>query len=72
MFLLIDTPLLAAGLFILNLNYMRPANIGERLRASAELIRLGRRTAKLEVRIVNDSGKQLLQGSAILMSVSET
>ena len=51
----------------LNLNYMRPANLGERLRARAELIRLGKQTANVEIRITNETGKELVQGTAILM-----
>jgi len=50
----------------LNLNYLRPAAVGERLRATANLLRLGRRTANLEVKIENAEGKLLVQGSAVL------
>lgn len=63
-------PLIPAGAKVtttnLSLNYLRPAAVGERLRARAELLRLGRRTANLEVRIENADGKLVVQGSALL------
>ncbi len=69
-------PLIPSGLLVttvnLNLNYMRPVDIGERLRARADLLRLGRRTANLNVSIVNEAGKQVVHGSAVLMIVGES
>lgn len=63
-------PLIPSGARIattnLSLNYLRPAAVGEHLRATARLLRLGRRTANLEVRIENSEGKLLVQGSALL------
>ena len=55
----------------LNLNYMRPVSLGERLRVRADLLRLGRRTANLNVSIVNEAGKQVVQGTAVLMILEE-
>lgn len=64
-------PLIPAGKTVttvnLNLNYMRPAKLGDRLRSRAELVRLGRQTANLDIRISNESGKELVQGTAVLM-----
>ena len=64
-------PLIPSGARVtttnLSLNYLRPAAVGETLRARAELLRLGRRTANLEVRIENGAGKLLVQGSASLL-----
>ena len=68
-------PLIPAGKTVatvnLNLNYMRPANMGDRLRARAEIVRLGRQTANLDIRITNDAGKELVQGTAVLMIVAD-
>ncbi len=55
----------------LNLNFLRPAAIGDTLQARSELIRIGKRTANLEVRIRNQTGKVIVQGSALLMIVEE-
>ena len=69
-------PLIPSGARVatanLTLNYLRPANIGETLRATATLLRFGRRTANLEVRIENEEGKLLVQGSALLQVLQET
>jgi len=63
-------PLIPSGAKVtttnLSLNYLRPAAVGERLRARAQLLRHGRRTANLEVRIENSEGTLLVQGSALL------
>ena len=68
-------PLIPAGKKVstvnLNLNYMRPARLGDRLRARAELVRLGRQTANLDIRITNESGKELVQGTAVLMILAD-
>lgn len=68
-------PLVPSGtkvaIITLNLNYMRPVCIGERFRARADLLRLGRRTANLGISILNDSGTPVAQGSAVLMILSD-
>ena len=68
-------PLIPSGLQVttvnLNLNYMRPVSLGERLRARADLLRLGRRSANLNVSIENETGKQVVQGTAVLMVLDE-
>jgi len=68
-------PLIPAGRTVttvnLTLNYLRPAALGERLRSRAELLRLGRRTANLEVRITNERGELVVQGSAVLLVLAE-
>jgi len=51
----------------LSLNYLRPAAVGEILRARADLLHFGRRTANLEIHIENAQGKLLVQGSAVLL-----
>lgn len=64
-------PLIPSGTRVttvnLSLNYLRPAAVGERLRARADLLRLGGRTANLTVRIENEEGELLVQGSALLL-----
>ncbi len=55
----------------LNLNYMRPVALGEKLRARADLLRLGRRTANLTVSIENETGRQVAHGTAVLMVLDE-
>ena len=64
-------PLIPSGLHVstvsLNLNYMRPVSIGEQIRARADLVRLGRRTANLNITITNDACKPVVQGTAVLM-----
>lgn len=68
-------PLLPSGTRVttvnLTLNYLRPVAIGEHLRATAELLRLGRRTANLTVVIENGEGKQVVQGSAVLLVLAD-
>jgi len=59
-------PLIPSGARIattnFSLNYLRPASVGERLRGRAQLLRLGRRTANLEVRIETARGNCWCRG----------
>lgn len=68
-------PLLPSGRMAttsnLNVHFLRPASLGERLSARAELLHLGRRTASLTVRVVNGEGELLAHGSATLMILQE-
>ena len=68
-------PLLPSGRMVtttnLNVSYIRPAQLGDRLTARSELIHMGRRTASLTVRVVNDEGRLVAHGSATLMVLSE-
>ena len=67
-------PLLPSGLICttttLTMTYVRPAAIGETLTARSELLHLGRRTASVTCRIVNNDGKLIAHGSATLMVLS--
>jgi acyl-CoA thioesterase len=56
----------------LNVNYIRPAALGDTLTARSELIHLGRRTASVRVDIVNQEGKLVTHGTATLMLLEET
>lgn len=68
-------PLIPAGLQVttvnLSLNYMRPVSLGEHLRARANLLHLGKGTANLSISILDDEGKQVVHGTALLMIVGE-
>jgi acyl-CoA thioesterase len=68
-------PLLPSGLICttttLNVTYVRPAAIGETLTARAELLHLGRRTASVVCRIVNNEGKLVAHSSATLMVLGQ-
>ena len=56
----------------LNVNYIRPAALGDILTARSELIHLGRRTAIVRVEIVNQQGKLVVHGTVTLMLLEET
>src|SRR5512144_3038480 len=64
-------PLLPSGRLVtttnLNVSYVRPAMVGERLTARSELLHLGRRTASLSVQVVNGEGLLVAHGTAPLM-----
>jgi acyl-CoA thioesterase len=64
-------PLLPSGLLVtttnLNINFLRPAQVGDRLIARAELVHLGRRTASLTARVSDAAGRLIAHGSATLM-----
>lgn len=55
----------------LNVNYIRPAALGETLTARSELIHLGSRTASVRVEIVNQEGKLVTHGTVSLMMLEE-
>lgn len=67
-------PLLPAGLACtttnLNVNYVRPAAMGETLTARAELTHLGKRLATVNVMIRNAAGKLVAHGTTTLMILS--
>jgi acyl-CoA thioesterase len=68
-------PLLPAGRLVttssLNVNYIRPAVVGDRLTARADLLHLGRRTASLTVRVTDGEGRLVAHGSATLLVLQE-
>lgn len=51
----------------LNVNYIRPAALGDTLTARSELLHLGRRTASVRVEIVNQHNNLVTHGTASLM-----
>jgi acyl-CoA thioesterase len=67
-------PLLPSGLVCtttnLNVNYVRPASMGETLTARAELAHLGKRLATVNVKIHNAAGKLVAHGTTTLMILS--
>ena len=69
-------PLLPSGLLVtttnLTVNYVRSAQVGERLIARSELLHMGRRTASLSVQVVNGEGSLVAHGSATLMILPES
>lgn len=68
-------PLLPSGLRLttssLQVNYLRPAAMGDRLQARAELLHLGRRTASLAVKVIDDEGRLIAHGTATLLVIEE-
>ncbi len=68
-------PLLPSGRLVtttnLNVSYIRPAQMGERLTARSELLHMGRRTASLAVRVVDGDGRLVAHGTATLMVLSD-
>ena len=64
-------PLLPAGRNCtttnLHLAYLKPAALGDKLSARAELLHLGRRTASVQVHITNQFGKLIAHGTTSLM-----
>lgn len=77
---LIDTvcffpkPLIPSGLKLttvdLHVSYVRPAQKGDTLVARSELLHLGRRTARLSVKVVDQDHRLIAQGGATLMILS--
>ena len=63
-------PLLPSGLLVttvsLNINYLKSAQIGDRLAARSQIEHLGRRTVNLTVRITNGEGSLLAHGNVTL------
>ncbi|CAH2032538.1 PaaI family thioesterase [Trichlorobacter ammonificans] len=51
----------------LNVVYVRPAGVGDRLTARSELLHIGRRTASVRVEVTNQHGKLVVHGTASLM-----
>ncbi len=68
-------PLLPSGRLVtttnLNVNYVRPAQVGDRLIARSELLHMGRRTASLAVRVSDGEGRLVAHGTATLMVLSD-
>lgn len=64
-------PLLPSGTICtttsLNVSYIRPAALGDRLTARSELVHLGRRTASVKVEITNQEAKLVAHGIVGLM-----
>lgn len=63
-------PLLPAGRLVttvnLNVNYLKAAQMGDRLVARAQIEHLGRRTANLTVRITDSQDRLLVHGGTTL------
>ena len=64
-------PLLPSGVRCttvnLNVNYIRPAAVGDLLTARSTIVHLGKKTASLTVKIVNQAGKLVAHGTTTLM-----
>lgn len=64
-------PLLPSGqvatTVALNVNYVRPAAVGDSLRARAELLHMGRRTASLTIRVIDQEERLVAHGTASLL-----
>ena len=77
---LIDTvcffpmPLIPSGLKLttvdLNVSFVRPARKGDTLVARSELLHLGRRTARLSVKVTDQNQSLVAYGTATLMVLS--
>ena len=63
-------PLLPSGLLVttvsLNVSYLKPAQIGDRLAARSQIEHLGRRTVNLTVRITNAENTLMAHGNVTL------
>ena len=57
----------AATTVNLNVNYLRPAAVGDCLTARAELVHFGRRTASLTVKITDQQERLVAHGTATLL-----
>lgn len=55
----------------LSVNYVRPAAVGDHLRARAELLHLGRRTASLAVRVTDQDERLIAHGTATLLLLED-
>ena len=64
-------PLLPSGTICtttsLNVGYIRPAALGDRLTARSELVHMGRRTASVKVEVTNQEDKLVAHGVVGLM-----
>lgn len=59
----------AATTVALNVSYVRPAAVGDRLRARAELVHLGRRTASLSIRVADQQERLIAHGTTTLLLI---
>jgi len=57
----------AATTINLNVNFLRPAAVGDHLTARSELLHLGRRTASLAVRVTDRQDRLVAHGTASLL-----
>lgn len=57
----------AATTVALNVNYVRSAAVGDSLRARAELVHMGRRTASLAIRVTDQAERLVAHGTASLL-----
>lgn len=68
-------PLLPSGRLVtttnLNITYVRPAQVGDRLIARAELVHLGRRIVSLTAQVSDGAGRLVAHGSVTLMGLQE-
>jgi len=68
-------PLIPSGKLLtttgLHVAYVRPAAVGDRLQARAELLHLGRRTASLAVRVTDGQGRLVAHGTSTLMVLGD-
>jgi acyl-CoA thioesterase len=68
-------PFLPSGRLVttsnLNVNYVRPAAVGDHLVACSEVVHLGRRTASLSIRVVNGEGALVAHGTVTLIVLGE-
>jgi acyl-CoA thioesterase len=55
----------------LNVNFVRPAALGDRLVARSEVLHRGRRTASLSVRVVDGESRLIAHGTVTLMVLQE-
>lgn len=60
----------AATTVNLNVSYLRPAAVGDRLLARSELLHLGRRTASLAVTVTDQRQRLVAHGTATLLLLS--
>jgi acyl-CoA thioesterase len=68
-------PFLPSGRLVttsnLNVNFVRPAALGDRLVARSEVLHRGRRTASLSVRVVDGESRLIAHGTVTLMVLQE-
>ncbi|KAF0220514.1 MAG: acyl-CoA [Geobacteraceae bacterium] len=68
-------PLLPSGRLTtttnLNINYVRPAQVGDLLTARSELLHLGKRTASLAVQVTDGNGRLIAHGTVTHMVLQE-
>ena len=57
----------AATTVALNVNYVRSAAVGDSLRARAELVHMGRRTASLAIRVTDQEERLVAHGTTSLL-----